>query len=200
MSKVSTTCIVGVTDGTTVHLGGDSVAANAGAWSKEVVAEPKVFYCGRDMVVGYCGSFRMGQLLRHRFHPSKQRATQSEMEYMSTTFVDGLRRLFRDGGFATQFHGAEAGGQFIVGYRGQLFEVEEDYAVIQFLTGEATIGCGYQWAQGSLFSTRQSDMSPEDRVVLALEAASTYSAYVSGPYHVVKLEPAPPKPKRKARR
>ncbi len=59
------TCIVGVTDGTEVVLGGDSAGVSIETRQLEVRANRKVFR-RQDYVFGYSGSFRMGQILRRR--------------------------------------------------------------------------------------------------------------------------------------
>lgn len=56
------TCIVGIADGKKVWIGGDSQGTAGHALT--IRADTKVFV--KDpMVFGFCGSYRMGQLLRH---------------------------------------------------------------------------------------------------------------------------------------
>ncbi|XVV11230.1 hypothetical protein ACQP2X_41330 [Actinoplanes sp. CA-131856] len=56
------TCIVGITDGTTVTIGGDS--AGSDGWHVAVRSDSKVFQVG-PYLMGFTTSYRMGQLLRY---------------------------------------------------------------------------------------------------------------------------------------
>ena len=59
------TCIVAVTDGQTVVIGGDS--AGAAGQELRIRADPKVFLVG-SFAIGFTTSFRMGQILRYSAH------------------------------------------------------------------------------------------------------------------------------------
>lgn len=56
------TCIVGITDGRTVTVGGDS--AGSDGWHVAVLSDSKVFQVG-PYLMGFTTSYRMGQLLRY---------------------------------------------------------------------------------------------------------------------------------------
>lgn len=186
------TCIVGLVENGTVYIGGDS--AGIAGLSISIRADEKVFQNG-PFIMGFTSSFRMGQLLRYKFDPPQQSVHQTDMEYMVTDFVDGLRRCFSANGFGDK--DATVGGTFLVGYNGVLYTIESDYQVGIPKVPYDAVGCGADLALGSLHSTEKMKLSPEDRVIAALEAASTFSAGVAPPFLLITQEPPePPKPKK----
>ena len=173
------TCIVGVAHAGRVWIGGDS--AGVSGWSLAIRADEKVFANG-PFVMGFTSSFRMGQLLRYSFVPPEKDPQSDIDRYMSTSFVDAVRRCLKDGGFALKKEEREEGGTFIVGIAGSLFLVEDDYQVGRQTCGYVAAGCGGDVALGSLYATKSLD--PEHRVMLALESAEAHSAGVRGPFVV----------------
>lgn len=177
------TCIVGLVENKKVFIGGDSagVAGN----DLTVRTDVKVFHNG-PFLFGFTSSFRMGQLLQYAFTPPKHDSDLTDMQYLVTTFVNALRECFKDGGFATKNSDAEFGGNFLVAYRGHLYEIHGDYQIEESADGYNACGCGERYATGSLFST--DGQEPEKRIKTALRAAERFSAGVRGPFVVEVLE------------
>jgi hypothetical protein len=181
------TCIVGLVDKGTVYIGGDS--AGVGGYDLNVRADEKVFRNG-SFIMGFTSSFRMGQLLRYKFvppeHPFEAGGAMDTYKYMVTLFVDAVRECLKSGGFAKKELEQEAGGTFLVGYKGRLFVIYDDYQVADNADGFAAVGCGDQIAHGSFYSS--AGKLPEERVKLSLEASERFSAGVRGPFKIEKLE------------
>ena len=185
------TCIVSIIDNGTVYMGGDS--AGIAGMSMIIRKDPKVFVNG-PFIIGYTGSFRMGQLLRYRFDPPKQTIHQEDdMEYLVTDFIDSARRCFSINGFGDK--DATIGGTFLVGYKGKLYTIEKDYQVGVPAANYDAVGCGADLALGSLHSTARLNLKPEDRIILALEAATEFSAGVSPPFVCLKQQYVDPNQK-----
>lgn len=180
------TCIVGLVDNDKVYIGGDS--AGVAGYSLTVRADKKVFKNG-DFTMGFTSSFRMGQLLNFKFQPPSLfngNGIKKEIyEYMVTDFVEEVRNCLRDGGYAENKNGAESGGTFLVGYENRLFSIECDYQVGEAANGMMAVGCGDDLALGSLYTTKDLDMKPEERIELALESAEKYSAGVQRPFYIM---------------
>src|SRR3546814_3634739 len=119
----------------------------------------------------------MGQLLAHSFQPPKWHDDYDVYEYMVMDFVEAVRNCLKSGGFATREKEAEAGGTFLVGFKGRLFEIADDYQVGESVSNFAACGCGHELALGSFFSTPK--MKAVDRVRLALEAAERSEEHTS---------------------
>lgn len=181
------TCIVGIEHDGDVWMAGDS--AGVSGWTVTQRADEKVFERG-PFVFGFTTSFRMGQLLRYRLDVPVQKELGSKLDddhaFLATTFVDAVRKCLKDGGFATTKDEGEVGGTFLVGYRGRLYEVGNDYQVGRSIHGFDAVGCGDHLALGALDATRDLDMEPMRRIGLALEAAARFSTGVAPPFHVVR--------------
>ncbi|MDB4872490.1 MAG: hypothetical protein JWL97_3494 [Gemmatimonadales bacterium] len=177
------TCIVGLVDGGIVTIGGDS-AGIAGHITQQR-ADPKVFASG-PYVIGYTSSFRMGQILRYGFEPPLPPKDASDLHgFMCTVFVDAVREALKAAGWATKDSEQEAGGCFLVGVAGQLFEIQSDYQVGQLADGYTAVGCGEQFALGALHATETSDAHRLTRVTAALKAATHFSTGVRPPFTIV---------------
>lgn len=173
------TCIVGIADGSKVWIGADS--AGVDGWNLTLRADLKVFANG-PMLFGFTSSFRMGQLLQHALVIPPQHEDPDD-KWLCTSFVDAVRQCLKDGGYATTKDGAEVGGCFLIGYRGQLYLVASDFQVAKPIEQYAAIGSGDHYALGSLHS---STGQPKQRIQAALQAAAHFSIGVSGPFHVLK--------------
>lgn len=176
------TCIIGLVDKGNVYVAGDSAGTNS-QFTLEHRTDEKVFANG-PMVMGFTTSFRMGQLLRHSLKVPDHDPKMDVSKYMVTTFVDAVRACLKAGGFQNTKEEVQKGGTFMVGYQGRLFCVYDCYQVAEVSEGYAAIGCGFNLALGSLFSTTG---KPRDRIRKALRAAERFSAGVCGPF-VIKMK------------
>jgi hypothetical protein len=172
------TAIVALVENGVVWMGGDSAAVSSD-YSLTIRRDEKVFVNG-GILIGYTSSFRMGQLLRYSFQPPQQPEGQCDVEYMNTAFIEAVRVCLRNGGYATNTNGNEAGGKFLVGYRGCVYQVEADFQVALSYDSYAACGCGGDVCLGSLYSTQ--GQQPEQRIRQALEAAEHHSGGVRGPF------------------
>ena len=184
------TCIVGLVHDGDVYIGGDS--AGVAGLSITIRSDEKVFGNG-PFIMGFTTSFRMGQLLRYKLAPPAQTVHQNDMEYMVTSFVDSCRQCFAGNGFGDK--DATVGGNFLVGYKGKLYNIEGDYQVGVPRAAFDAVGCGSDLALGAMFATE--GLPPEKRIHAALAAASTFSAGVAPPFTILRLEGEGKKPKPK---
>lgn len=184
------TCIVGLVDKGIVYIGGDSAGVDGSRLTMAVRNDRKVFRNG-EFVMGFTSSFRMGQLLAFSMSLPKPREGDDLFGFMVRDFVGVARRTMKDGGFARNNSGAEAGGEFLVGFRGRLFQIFDDFQVAESSLPYAACGCGDLIALGSLFST-PNILDPMERVTEALSAAATFSAGVRGPFFIEKSDSVSP--------
>ena len=179
------TCIIGLEHEGEVYIGGDS--AGVAGYGLTVRADEKVFQNG-EFLMGFTTSFRMGQLLRYKLTPPERTPSVDANKFMVVQFIDAVRECLKLGGYAKKQEDAESGGTFLVGYQGGLFTVESDYQVGRSQLPFDAVGCGKDIALGSMFSTADAPgMTPEQRVIFALEAAERFSAGVRRPFVVLKL-------------
>lgn len=191
------TCIVAIADKGDVYIGGDS--AGVAGLSISIRNDWKVFL-NHCFAIGCTSSFRMIDLLRFKLNPPQQTVSQTDHQYMATSFIDEVKDMFskNDYGNKQGNRGAE-GGTFIVGYKGQLYVIHDDFQVGIPAVPYDAIGCGADIALGSLHSTQGLIVDPQKRIIKALEAATEFSAGVRPPFNIVKLATAKPV-KKKARK
>lgn len=179
------TCIVGIEYEGDVYIGGDS--AGVAGDSISVRSDRKVFsrtFNSERWVFGFTTSFRMGQIIRYRLNlPKAPRKDQYVLEYLAVDFVDALREAYRDAGWAGTDEGRDRSGQFLVAYRGGLYELQSDFQVGKHEDPFASVGCGADLALGALYATEGQD--PWKRMSTALHAASRFSAGVCPPYYMM---------------
>ncbi|MBZ9943473.1 hypothetical protein LB533_20515 [Mesorhizobium sp. BR1-1-13] len=165
------TCIVGIVYGGKVYLGGDS--AGVDGTDINVRTQSKVFRNG-DFVIGYTTSFRMGNLLQHAFVPPRWHPDDDLYKFMVTDFVDAAKSCLEAGGYT-------AGGNFLVGYAGRLFEIQDDWQVSETIDRYMAVGCGDKYALGNLYDSKG---APKSRIIKALNAAAHCNAGVRAPFFV----------------
>ena len=179
------TCIVGYAVDGNVYMGGDSAGVGEG-YSLQIRAEEKVFLKG-SMIFGFTTSFRMGQLLRYELEIPKHEDNLSDMEYLCSVFIKAVINCFRDNGFLTTSGSVIEGGVFLIGYRGKVYYVDDDFHIANLKTPFTACGCGGQIALGAmevLVNSGSPVCKPAKAVKRALSAAGAHSAGVSGPYVV----------------
>ena len=162
------TCIIGLVYGDNVYIGGDS-AAVAG-FEVRRTKQPKVFRLG-EMAIGYTTSFRMGQLLQYNVCMEQPADGQDLMEYMVHDFVELVRNCFKEHGFTKVENNQESSGTFLVGFRGRLFSIEDEFQVCENNDGIEAIGCGRQYALGAIRMTGGYAI-PEAKIRNAVDVAA----------------------------
>lgn len=178
------TAIVGIVEEGKVWIGGDS--AGVGGLSMQTRSDPKVFTNG-EFLIGYTSSFRMGQILEHHLSSPVPYEGEAGMAYMVKRFIPAVKQALKEHGFQQSENGQDIGGTFLVGYRGELYEIESDYQVARVQQRYHAVGCGRDLALGSLFTTNQYDIDPEERIEIALNAAAEFSAGVRAPFTILSV-------------
>lgn len=176
------TCIVGIEHDGIVFLGSDTCASNTSITLE--TDEPKIVRINKDMIVGYCGSFRFGQLMQYSIKLPSQPKQMSDHEYLCTLFVDTLRKTFKEKGFLQIEKHVEEGGTALIAYKHKLYYLEDTFQVRRAI-GYGSVGSGSYFAMGSLATTAETkyQMGIIDRLMDALKVASKLNPFVKGPYH-----------------
>ncbi len=177
------TCIVGIAQDGKVYMGADSMASNG--QYRHITALRKIFRVG-EFLIGYTSSFRMGQILQYHLEVRQQQDGESDERYMVVAFVEAVRSCLKAHGFASIESNEERGGDFLVGYRGNIYSVYGDYQVNRYTSGLGVCGAGEDYALATLVALK--DWLPEDRIRRALEISAELSAMVTAPFHMEVLE------------
>jgi ATP-dependent protease HslVU (ClpYQ) peptidase subunit len=166
-------------------MGCDS--AGVAGWITRSRKDSKICKVG-DFLIGGAGSFRAIQLINRSFTPPKHEKGVTTTDYMVNSFVESLRKLLDDSGCLRIYDSKTErfDANFLVAYKGKVFEIEADFQVAEYRERFSSIGCGSEFALGSLYSTG-SWFNPERRVEIALEAADKFSGGVCKPFKIFEL-------------
>lgn len=168
------TCIVGLEHKGTVWMGGDSAGTNM-RMDQTSRADKKVFIRG-DFIMGFAGSFRMGQLLNHGLKIPVQKPGQSDDQFLVTDFVAAVKECLAKEGLEPYF---------LFGYKGKLYDMQGDYQVGKPNSKFASIGSGRDLALGAMHASKNV-RNPKKRLTDALEAAAAGNAAVRAPFIILK--------------
>lgn len=178
------TCIVGLVHDGDVYISGDSAGISYGG-TTTIRADQKVF-AREDMIFGFTSSFRMGQVLRYVLGIPGRKENISDEEYLVTQFIPEVQKCFKDAGYLCIDNGVQWGGTFLLGYRGNLYQIDSDFQVGCSVDEYDAVGAGAEYALGALGVLR--DVDPDERLRRALEIACYHNAYVRPPYVSVRLQ------------
>ena len=170
------TCIIGLVHDDKVYIGGDS--AGVSGTNLTIRSDPKVFRNG-PFLVGFAGSFRVGQLLRYALKPPGHPEGMDDYEYMIVEFVKAVRTTLKDNGF-------ETGPSFLVGYKSQIYSVDADFQVGIPYYRIAAIGAGANNALGAVHALGH--WEPEAKIKRALEITADLNTGVSPPFTIMRLD------------
>lgn len=184
------TVVLGIGDGKTVTIGADSIAISPDNYAVTVRREPKVFFLGPHLVVGYSGSFAVGDAIRFGPAPPPPEGADPAAvlvdpeAYIHEVVIPHFRAVVEESGVA---EGSFDGHQMLVGFAGRVFLVESLSQAGSSIDGIEACGAGDQLAIGAALALRDSGLTDEDLVLAALDVAERRSAGVRGPFRVVSL-------------
>lgn len=184
------TVIIGLVHEGKTYMGADSAATDA-SYGIMLRQDPKIERVG-ELLIGSSGSPRISQLVRKAFTvPDLPFRDDNLMRYMVTAFVDALRDLFKN---EPHEEGKTALDEsaIMVGARGHLYCIYDDYQVEEVSNGYNAIGAASDIALGSLHFTGELNLGkyivdlakqdPRFRLRLALEACQEHNASIREPF------------------
>jgi hypothetical protein len=186
--------VVGLVHGDQVYMGSDSAETDIHDLMPR--RDPQVF-CKGSFLIGYPGSFRLGNLLRYGLALPEQHPQMGLHEFMVQEFAARVRKWIQCGELKPLANAEDKRkdkdkyqkleGLLLVGYRGHLFTIGSDGQVVEALDDYDVLGIGDEVALGALYATRNEE--PSHRVCSALRAAEHLTGAVRPPFHVLCLEP-----------
>lgn len=183
------TCVIGYLDkkNDCVYLGGDSLGSNG--WMKTTYHQRKVFHSKDtdNLIIGLSGTFNLQALEYEKlFDELELLKDKIDREYLITKFVPKLREVVNKyNANMNKDNLNQMEGALLFGYKSQLFQIQCNYSLLEPANGFDVIGCGYQVALGSLYTTKDADMSIEDKIIKALEASEALNEGVQRPFYIV---------------
>jgi ATP-dependent protease HslVU (ClpYQ) peptidase subunit len=106
---------------------------------------------------------------------------------MNIDFISALRECLEKNNLKLDTSSPERNdmSELIIGIKGRIFIIEDDWQVTEYIHDYLAIGSGSPYALGSLYST--TDLPPNERVQKALEAADQFSITVCQPFDYIVL-------------
>lgn len=170
------TCIVAISDGSKVYIGGDR--GHSDSHTLVSSTQPKIFEVG-PYVIGYAGNSGIGQAVVHNFSFPPLAKNSNIYKHMTTVFIPALRTFIKDSDIKLPENDDDNAG-FIVGVKGKVYEIDiADFQCVEY--NEVCIGSGSGYAYGSLYTTQDYDIDPIGRIHIALDSAIHYSPTCQGP-------------------
>ena len=185
------TCIIGVEHNGVVYMGADSILVDG--WWRDVMAGTKLFQ--RDgMLFGFAGSPRMAQIIEHLMDsPKRQEAGQPDEAYLIQSVIEPMREALKTFGYASIENSREAGANVMIGYRGHLYTIQDNYQLCRSAMQFTALGVGAPYALGAL-AALLGPVAVWDRrnleagILEALEVAGTLCIGVAWPFVVEKID------------
>lgn len=156
------TCVVGIEYAGKVAIVADLLGSEGNL--KIEHTEPKVFVRNK-VIFGYTTSYRFGQLIQHVMpEPCPPEEAAAVYAWLVSEFVPALRRTLKDNDCV--------GGQCLIGVNGQLWWLQDDFAVVRPADGYFAIGSGADFAIGALHA-----LSNETSVHVLIDQALRTAAH-----------------------
>ena len=174
------TCVVGVVENGVVWMGADSFSGNGYFCSKSSL--PKVFL--RDgILLGTAGDWRGSALLQNMEVPACPDDMPVEL-YLAGLFVGAMREHFRAHGFLQEVNSQQQTEdmQILIGFRGRLFALWQQFQVTESLEGYEAIGAGMYVAAGALYAAQQMKLPVAEQLEMSLMAARAHHPVVRPPF------------------
>lgn len=177
------TCVIALVKHDRIHMMGDKMSSGEGL--KNITKRPKVFK-KEGFIVGYSGSFRIGQLLEFTWNPPKILVGTDFDTFMYKTVVDSLKECMVADGSSSETEGES----LLLGYQGVLYELQEDYSLFE-LENYGAVGCGWLSALSALNALDMAgcEHSARERLQIALSTSAKLVPGVSSEYDYITLGP-----------
>jgi ATP-dependent protease HslVU (ClpYQ) peptidase subunit len=182
------TCVVGLADRGEVWIGVDSLGTGSCGAYPHHEDTAKMFRKG-DMLIGYSGEPRVAQIIQYTITLPERLAETPTMEYLVRDVIGTMRSGIEAAGWEVRFDPkSEQTWALVVGYEGAIYRISYDFQIERLARDFVTEGCGREWAGGSLWTTGgMPRIAPQERIRLALAAASELDIHVAAPFHIERL-------------
>lgn len=180
-------CVVAIAEGNTVYMGADSAGTVMATLDQVSCKTPKIYKEG-EFLIGVVGSFRGLQLIKNNLdfeeleNNIKGLSVSVTPAQIVSSLVEDMRSLFIDFGHTKYEDGQENGDNYLIGYKGSIFLLQPEYDIMEPRYPYYALGNGDLAAFGALYATRETDLSPFDRIAVGLEAAQMHNGAVREPW------------------
>jgi len=182
------TCIATLVHQGSVWMGADAIISNV-YLDRFESAQAKIFKRS-GILIGITGYVRLLQILQYELQIPRYHPDDAPEKYIASDLVKAMRKSLKSEGYLKEEDNKqEYYGEILIGFKGRVFLIDDNFGMTERTDGFSAIGCGARLALGSLYDTRDSKYSPGVRIRRALEAAARFSIAVGPPFTILKLDP-----------
>jgi len=172
-------CVAGIVEDGKIWMGGDSAGTTDDGLQYSCLRS-KVFHNG-EVLIGSVGDGRVQDLFENHEMPDIPLGLGAIWHVV--TWMEVILASEQPAK-----EGSKLAPGCMVGVRGELFVVSENYNYVQPRQGYWAIGSAGEIALGSLYATAEDgDMSIEDRIEMALAASAEFHSTVRAPFTILSL-------------
>jgi len=162
------------------YIAGDRAGSNG--FTKMTCKDSKVFKKG-DFIFGFAGSFRMGQIIKHKFDIPERGVHEDLEHYIYNKFIKGLKKSFKDNGYGIEKNedkNGDVGGNFIFLIESRIFEMQGDFSILESKDDFTAIGSGEFHAMAAMAVLMEhSGLKPKEKLKEAMRVVSKFVMSVS---------------------
>lgn len=170
--------ILGAVDDEKMVMGADSGGIRS-SFDYEIRNDSKLFVKNKEVIFGFAGSFRIGQIIRYQVEFDKKKDDSiSDHEYICNTVVESMRYYVPD----------LDDTNFLVAYNGNIYSIHTDFQVADLSSNFDSIGAGNPYAMsGYYFFDKYSNMTIEEKVQKSLEFTTKFNLGAQPPFEYISL-------------
>lgn len=178
------TAIVGLVRDGKVYIGGDSNVSYG--WVQRRLAAPKVFVLPKaQMIVGVSGDVRIQQIFQ--YHADIELPEGDAEQTLVQFFIPHFREVVKQHGYEKTDAGQSGIGEVaaLFGFRGQLFKLDGNFAIANYVSSYAAVGSASEIAIGALAALALHTVgrfTPEALIRSVLEICEIHGLYVRPPF------------------
>jgi ATP-dependent protease HslVU (ClpYQ) peptidase subunit len=179
------TCIIAKIHDKKVHMIADRMGSDG--FLKENYPLVKKIFKNGDFIIGCTTSFRMIQILQHTWEAPKKSLDISDDKYIYKIITESIMAAFKAADFGHKKDAHYQGGNFLMGWKGRLFEVQDDMSILEY-QNFSSVGCGEYHAYAAMETLNLTGMlqdEPEKFLATALKVAAHCTTGVSEDYDYI---------------
>jgi ATP-dependent protease HslVU (ClpYQ) peptidase subunit len=177
------TCVVGLLSEGKVYMGCDTRSRTITSNSEVVNGFFEKIFQKNGFLFGICGNALYFNILKYRFNPPTRPTKVPELKYLKTLFVNKIQDCLKEAKYLEK----DENVSILLG-SDKLYCIDSIYNVVEIKDPYFSIGSGSDYALRALEATRQLDLTPKERIELALKEACKFDNACSPPFIIKELE------------
>ena len=172
-------CVVALKDKNNLYFGADT---STGFDFTNIKTKDKKVFKKLNILFGTTGDITWKNIIKRKILPSIEKHEDIE-DFIYNKLFDNIRKILDNFDIGLS--------KLLVGIENRIFMFyyKTDISITEIDNNYISIGCGKDYALGSLYSTEKNTknliIDPEERVLLALESASVFDGRVNNQFEII---------------